>query len=317
MSHRKMEDKKYFRNNNNEEINFKSFNKISDKAVKRYEILLKKVIEAFEDRELQVYEIQAIVENHLIEAHYCAFASKLKDMNLYVGRVEDKNKKGQTNRQKRLGRLQKKPTRFYEIRVYRTYQLRNIENKRLRQALNEEIDEEEDPLRIPWTEIQVKALTEGFDRYKDSESLWANIKKDRAYHDILRNKSNVALKDKARNLGKNGDISMGRSEARRALGDDDEDNEESDEGEEDDKEEDGRWIKRRKINEGIYLRPERTRWTDVEEEALVEGYKKYTNEGCKLPWAMILKDDKFGIILENRSNINLKDKMRNLRRRSS
>jgi hypothetical protein len=55
----------------------------------------------------------------------------------------------------------------------------------------------------------------GLDRYKGSETLWKDIKKDRAYRDILRNKSNVALKDKARNLGKNGEIGMGRSKARR------------------------------------------------------------------------------------------------------
>jgi hypothetical protein len=150
-----MEDKKYFRDNNGE-IDFKSFKKVSDTAVKRYDILMKKVIEAFEDRDLQIYKIQALVENHLIEAHYCDFASKLKGMNLYAGRVEDKHKKGQTNRQKSRGRR-----RFYEIRVYRTYQLRNIGNKRLRRALNEEMDEEPSPLRVPWTEIQVKALVEG------------------------------------------------------------------------------------------------------------------------------------------------------------
>jgi hypothetical protein len=50
----------------------------------------------------------------------------------------------------------------------------------------------------------------------------------------------------------------------------DEDNEDSEEEEEededeDDKEEDGRWIKRRRIIEGEYLRPVRTQWTDVEE----------------------------------------------------
>lgn len=249
---------------------------------------MKKVIEVFTDIRVNAYEIPPLVENHLNSEHYSDFISKLKSLDLFAGRIEDRLKRGQTIRQRRRGKRV-----YYKVTVYRDQRLRYVGMKRERQALAEEVHEVEGPLRVLWTGDQVKALTEGFDKYKDSGTRWAHIKNDRDYRDILGNKSNVDLKDKARNLkmGKLSGIvrSQPRRASRRVIDSEDDDDKD---GEQDD----SVFIKRRRseeIDEEVQPRLKRIDWTKAEEEALVEGHTEYINKGCKVRWSMILKDDRY------------------------
>jgi len=52
-------------------------------------------------------------------------------------------------------------------------------------------------------------------------------------------------------------------------------------------------------------------WTYEEELALQQGLNKY-DKGCKERWRHILEDPGFSDILKNRSNVNIKDKYRQM-----
>ncbi|CAG8690923.1 12199_t:CDS:2, partial [Racocetra fulgida] len=57
----------------------------------------------------------------------------------------------------------------------------------------------------------------------------------------------------------------------------------------------------------------RSKWIDSELKALEKGMTKYTDE--RLIWVHILKDEKYGPKLRNRSATDLKDKARNEKKR--
>jgi hypothetical protein len=279
---------------------------VSNAAIACCNALVEEVTNVFEDENRKAYKILARSKCHLLlDSIWEKLVSKLNEMNLFAGRVE--------SRQVELFRHQVTPN-HYTIVVCRTKKTLSKKVKRMRQALREKVCILENPLRTLWTDGEVKALREGLERYKGSSTPYGDILRDEDYR-ILRNKgcTNTSLRDKARNLGIKNMV---------RVSDDDDVN---------DLVENSLQVmaakrvakKKRKRTEITERRKEcaesdwspRLRWTDAEEEALIEGYNEYISTGCKLLWAMILKDPEYSEILQNRNNVNLKDKMRNLRRK--
>lgn len=171
------------------------------------------------------------------------------------------------------------------------------------------------PSKIFWTGNEEKAFREGMEKFKCSSTPYIDILRDQDYR-ILRNRSNVDLKDKARILGikvmvrisADDDVNGLREIHQQVMAA---------------KINEGNKKKRREIIERRITSADirgwtfRLRWTNTEELALIEGYNKYSSEGCKLPWAMILKDPDYSVILQNRNNKHWKDKMINIKRKNA
>lgn len=278
---------------------------VSNAAIACYNALVEEITNVFEDENQKAYKIGARSKYHLLlDSIWKKLVSKLKEINLFAGRVE--------SRLVELFRHQVTPN-HYTIVVCRTNTMLSKKVKRLRQALREEVYMLENPLRTLWTDDEVKALREGLERYTGSSTPYGDIIRDKDYRIFWdKGRTNTSLRDKARNLGIKNMVRV------------------SDDDDVYDLVENSLQVmaakrfakKKRKRSEIIERRKEsaesdwspRLRWTDAEEQALIEGYNKYISTGCKILWAMILKDPEYSEILQNRNNVNLKDKMRNLQR---
>ena len=60
----------------------------------------------------------------------------------------------------------------------------------------------------------------------------------------------------------------------------------------------------------VSKKKEKHQWTVEETDALLNGHAKYRD--TKTPWARIKKDNKYATVLKNRTNVDLKDKWRNI-----
>ncbi|OQR93161.1 hypothetical protein THRCLA_08528 [Thraustotheca clavata] len=122
---------------------------------------------------------------------------------------------------------------------------------------------------------EVTALVLGVQRYADDSCPWSSILRDPHLGPLFHGRSGVDLKDKWRTLIKTRPELAGYTENRK--------------------------------NHRKY-RP----FTALEERALIEGVKKYS--GQRNVWSMILVDKDLGVQFNDRSNVQLKDKYRTLRR---
>jgi hypothetical protein len=180
-------------------VDYKSFNVVSDATIRRSDAVTKEVTKVLANKREKMCEIGPRVNDHLTLITYRNFVRYWKCKNKYAGRVKATQKeliRCQTIRQRRRGSRQ-----YYTTIVCRSKITFIREMKRLQDDLEEEVHIVESPLRKPWTDNQVKALREGIDRHREKRNLFASILKDEDYCDVLGNRSNVALKDKARNLG--------------------------------------------------------------------------------------------------------------------
>ncbi|KAF0711790.1 Aste57867_5048 [Aphanomyces stellatus] len=122
---------------------------------------------------------------------------------------------------------------------------------------------------------EVTALVLGVQRYADDSCPWSSILRDPHLGPLFHGRSGVDLKDKWRTLIKTRPELASYTENRK--------------------------------NHRKY-RP----FTAMEERALIEGVKKYN--GQRNVWSLILVDKDLGVQFNDRSNVQLKDKFRTLRR---
>ncbi|EQC31394.1 hypothetical protein SDRG_10995 [Saprolegnia diclina VS20] len=122
---------------------------------------------------------------------------------------------------------------------------------------------------------EVTALVLGVQRYADDSCPWSSILRDPHLGPLFHGRSGVDLKDKWRTLIKTRPDLASYTENRK--------------------------------NHRKY-RP----FTAMEERALIEGVKKYN--GQRNVWSLILVDKDLGVQFNDRSNVQLKDKYRTLRR---
>ncbi|KAG9416945.1 hypothetical protein AC1031_001334 [Aphanomyces cochlioides] len=122
---------------------------------------------------------------------------------------------------------------------------------------------------------EVTALVLGVQRYADDSCPWSSILRDPHLGPLFHGRSGVDLKDKWRTLIKTRPELSSYTENRK--------------------------------NHRKY-RP----FTAMEERALIEGVKKYN--GQRNVWSLILVDKELGVQFNDRSNVQLKDKFRTLRR---
>jgi Myb-like DNA-binding domain len=65
-----------------------------------------------------------------------------------------------------------------------------------------QLDENGVRQRIPWSKEEERAVLDGHRRYDGQPNMWASILEDPSFRDILKNRTNVDIKDKYRNLMK-------------------------------------------------------------------------------------------------------------------
>mmetsp|Transcript_26984 Transcript_26984/g.37204 ORF Transcript_26984/g.37204 Transcript_26984/m.37204 type:complete len:551 (-) Transcript_26984:1477-3129(-) len=189
--------------------------------------------------------------------------------------------------------------------------------------------------RSTWSEAEKHALMEGYQRHGGSYDKWRKIQSDPDFREILADRTNIDLKDKYRNIQLSMASKMGfippdqpqhqqlesAPEGEQFEGHNLEVQYEVQLGEQSGMDGEGGQMDV-PIVVPVPVKTTTPRhkdgdvpWTEEEKQALLQGYERYGSTSSK--WRRIQSDPDFSEILYRRTNVDLKDKYRNIRLSSS
>lgn len=191
--------------------NYEEMNFVSERAIERLEEMKDKVQSLMVDQDPPApYLIfEPCPANHLVASTYTAFCAFCRSLGFVSCRsaVSRAQLRGVGYRPSGLPK-----SRRYVVMVCRSfsdaarcrgYALANLATKSLPgEHTGEEVQQPVGSTRVRrfWTEEETNALLSGYERYKNEQKKWSQIKADPEFCDILARRSGVDLKDRFRVL---------------------------------------------------------------------------------------------------------------------